>query len=418
MDKHVIETVFDVSFPDYPHHFSEDTHIPKEDLWHTKGLDNVLDSIVAAGSQRIHFRVHAAGPWWPTRIKGAEPRNWDGYAGQVGLTPLFSQWNVVKAAVEAAHHKGITIIAWFDLTDGHAGLPAKWALDHPQYCIVDRQGRRLDGPVGIVGHHGVRFEKTKQYTYHQTLIDEGFMDLECLRPDGATIDPQLSLAYPQVVDYRLSLIKELLEFGVDGLYLVTNTPVGYEQPARRRFTEIHGSPPEAIGESDVRWIRHQQEYFTAFIRLVRDLMRDAEKTTGRKLEFTLEGQGQGPCAHYQEIGWPRIPPWANMPAFVDVQTIARDQLVDCIAFWRFAEIDNLSDKVRSSVKIATRYRATGLFNEEQFRKRREEADKRGVSYLVLNEPRNTLAKVRWIYPAKPGPLLSLAEQAQRLQSSR
>ena len=49
--------------------------------------------------------------------------------------------------------------AWFDLTEGHAGLPTKWALDHPQFCMVDRKGIRLDGPLGLVSRNGVRLDR-------------------------------------------------------------------------------------------------------------------------------------------------------------------------------------------------------------------------------------------------------------------
>ena len=77
-----------------------------------------------------------------------------------------------------------------------------------------------------------------------------------------------------------------------------------------------------------------------------------------------------------------------MPAFVDVDAIAKEGLVDCISIFRFKEIDGLSDQVRRKVKIGTRYRwdrgfphpSNGFagFTEEQYQIRQAEAKKRGI----------------------------------------
>lgn len=372
-----MEQAFDVSFTDYPALATREYKLGiteketwERETWGERGLENVVDTVIAAGVRRIHFRSHAAGPWWPTKIPDAAP---NAIPLKEGLKPTFKEWNAVKAAVQVAHRKGVKLIAWFDLTEGHAGYPTAWALRHPQYTVVRRDG---------------------------------------FREDGSQRDPILSFAYPEVVQYRLALLRELFGFGVDGVYLVVNASVGYEKPVRDSFLKQYGVDPGDLAEDDLRWVKHKSRYFTEFLRQVHRLVREQENKTGQRLELTLEGQDrEGTPA--SETGWPQIPKYARMPAYVDVETIAREGLVDCISFWRLSEIDSLSDEVRRRVKLGTRYRWFGFpygaegFTEEQYRTRQTEAQKRGVSLFVVNEVRYPLITARWMYPAKPGPLHEL-----------
>lgn len=72
---------------------------------------------------------------------------------------------------------------------------------------------RMDGPVGLVGRDETRFDKTMVHMDYERLLARGFMDVQCLRPHGAPVDPQVSLACPEVVEHRLALIDEVLGFG-------------------------------------------------------------------------------------------------------------------------------------------------------------------------------------------------------------
>jgi len=383
--------------------------------WGGPGLVTAMETVLAAGVRRIHFRSYAAGPYWPTKVPGAAPCTVSEFhAPALGLPPLrptWKEWNTVASAVRAAHSRGIKIMAWFDLTEGHGGNPTRWALDHPQFCIVDRKGIRLDGPVGIVSSNGVPLDRTKKDMSYRTLIREGFMRPDCLRPNGTSIDPILSFAYPEVVAYRLASIREVLSFGVDGLFLVANSCVGYEEPVSQSFKKEYGVDPKTVGEHDPRWTKHQARYFTEFVRKVRKLIQDEEQKTGRDVEFVLEGQGGFPGPNQDmrpEPGLPHVPRWAFMPDFVDVETIAREKLVDGLCFWTMREGRKLSPEARRNVELLTRYRYMGGFSEASFKARIAEARKRGFSCLILNEARVPLAQMRWMYPGEPGPLYKLA----------
>ena len=357
-----METAFDVSFVDYPRELG----IAREETWGERGLANAFDSVLAAGVRRVHFRSHSAGPWWPTNVKDAAPAM-VGYL--VRNSSEFARWNAVEAAVGIAHAKGIKLIGWFDCTEGHAGLHTRWALRHPECTFQRRDGRR---------------------------------------EDGYSSDPVLSLAYPEVVEYRLALLEELLGFGVDGVFLTVGQGTGYEEPTSESFRAKHGIDPLDLSEDDPRWIEHQRGFTTGFVRRARRLITDTARRSGREIEFVLGGLESAKSSLPEEPGWPHMPPWA-MSRFIDVEGIAGERLVDSICLWRMSEIDRLSDEVRRSVRIATRFRT--VFTEEQYKTRMQEAVRRGVSLFIVNEARYLLADNRWIYPGEPGPIYVLRQKA-------
>ena len=169
----LMEIAFDCSFVDYPLCAPGELHLPEEKrgewvkrLWGEEGLELVFDSILATGSRRVHFRSHCAGPWWPTGVEGAA-------ACSVAdpLDPSFGEWNVVEDAVRVGHSLGMKVIGWFDTTEGHAGIPTRWALGHPQFCIVDRGGSRLDGPLRLVDRNGEPFDPDRHKTFRDFVED-------------------------------------------------------------------------------------------------------------------------------------------------------------------------------------------------------------------------------------------------------
>lgn len=100
----------------------------------------------------------------------------------------------------------------------------------------------------------------------------------------------LSLAYPEVRAYWLSLLREALaNYDLDGLtiYLHRFKPfVLYEQPVVEAFEAQYGEDPRALPEDDPRWIKHTAGYTTTFIREVRQLVREKP---GCELAVTFYG---------------------------------------------------------------------------------------------------------------------------------
>ncbi len=134
--------------------------------------------------------------------------------------------------------------------------------------------------------------------------------------DGVPIT-NLSLAYPEVRRYWLSLLRETLEYGTDGIQLHLNRSepyVFYEEPVVRSFQEEYGEDPRGLSVEDPRWLAHSASYLTQFVREVRALL---DEQPGRELGVTLSGRRNGREAHYEE----------NQ---CDVETWIRDRLVNYV----------------------------------------------------------------------------------------
>jgi hypothetical protein len=134
--------------------------------------------------------------------------------------------------------------------------------------------------------------------------------------DGVPIT-NLSLAYPEVRKYWLSLLRETLDYGTDGIQLHLNRSepyVFYEEPVVRAFQEKHGQDPRTLSVEDPRWLAHSAGYLTRFIREVRKLV---DEKPGRELGITISGRKNGQPAHYEEN-------------HCDVETWLRERLVNYI----------------------------------------------------------------------------------------
>ncbi|MCZ6671728.1 MAG: family 10 glycosylhydrolase [Verrucomicrobia bacterium] len=111
---------------------------------------------------------------------------------------------------------------------------------------------------------------------------------------------KLSLAYPEVRQYWLSLLRETLTYGTDGLQLHLNRSepyVFYEEPVVRAFQEKYGDDPRKLPVDDPRWLEHSASYLTQFIREIRALL---DEKPERNLGVTLSGRKNGNPAHYEE----------------------------------------------------------------------------------------------------------------------
>jgi hypothetical protein len=138
-----------------------------------------------------------------------------------------------------------------------------------------------------------------------------------MRAQDGTPITNLSLAYPEVRQYWLSLLRETLEYGTDGIQLHLNRSepyVFYEEPVTRSFEAKYGEDPRTLDVEDPRWIQHSAGYLTRFVREVKELV---DEKPGRELGVTLSGRRSGDPVHYTEN-------------HCDVDTWIREGLVDRI----------------------------------------------------------------------------------------
>jgi hypothetical protein len=147
----------------------------------------------------------------------------------------------------------------------------------------------------------------------------------------------LSLAYPEVRQYWLSLLRETLEREIDGvvIYFHRFHPfVLYEEPVVRTFRERYGEDPRQLPEDDPRWIEHAAGFVTQFVREVRALVNEFP---GRALGVSFFGCPTRYDRRFKDekdfgsTQYRVIPGGFDPIAYTcDVKTWAREGLVDLV----------------------------------------------------------------------------------------
>jgi hypothetical protein len=135
-------------------------------------------------------------------------------------------------------------------------------------------------------------------------------------PEWAQLDPEgipasnWSIAFPEVRKYWLTLLRETLEYGTDGvtLYLHKGLPLtGYEEPVARSFQEKYDIDPRKLTnwlphdpymKEDPRWQAHSARYYTQFIREVRSLV---DEYPGRELAVVFRMKNARTPRHYFDV---------------------------------------------------------------------------------------------------------------------
>ena len=140
-------------------------------------------------------------------------------------------------------------------------------------------------------------------------------NLTCIARDGTPLI-SLSYAYPEVQSHIIALIREGAEYGPDGINLCfTRGPiyVGYEKLVGDEFRQKYGDDPREIDEKDDRWLRHQAQYMTDFVRGVRQALDEVESKLKKRIRVAA-------MVYYNEE--------ENLSHALDVRTWLKEQLID------------------------------------------------------------------------------------------
>lgn len=150
--------------------------------------------------------------------------------------------------------------------------------------IAHSNGLKLFSAIRLIGAANpiIRYpiNRAKFYFDHPEWAKKDKEGLPCAHP---------SLAYPEVRQHWLSLIRETLEYGIDGVTLILSrcAPfVMYEEPVLISFMEKHGVDPRTLEENDPLLQEHAAQYVTQFVREVRALL---DEKPGRKLAILIKG---------------------------------------------------------------------------------------------------------------------------------
>ncbi len=247
--------------------------------WGAEGVKHMLDACKACGWSRVHWRVFDAGrSTYKSKLlaPGSTPEENSFYSPkgeedqalfkkyaptvtpqriaeiQAGFLKMdYSTFDSLACAIEYGHRIGLKIDAWATINeDDHGwGWRSEFAKAHPEYRWV--------------------------------------------RKDGKPYRSQISFSFPQVREYKLALIKELLDYDIDGLFLdwirtgdVRDNPQtdadgvadsGYETPNVEAFKQKHKLDAHEVANGDEGWVRTRAEPQTEFMRDARKLVKSARK---------------------------------------------------------------------------------------------------------------------------------------------
>lgn len=143
----------------------------------------------------------------------------------------------------------------------------------------------------------------------------------------------LSLAYPEVRGFWLSLLRETLAYDIDGIQMHLNRAnpfVYYEKPTVDSFIEKHGIDPRELEEDDPRWKEHSAGYVTQFLKEIRLAV---DEKPGRELGVTIYG-----AAHKYD---PKPAGYHPMRYGCDVETWISEKIINYLTPSPVVDLDQL-----------------------------------------------------------------------------
>jgi hypothetical protein len=249
---------------------------------------SVIDNYQNAGFDTIYFQINADGlVHYPSKVaqvctftasgeKRSEASAYD---------DLLKNHDPLKVASEHARQKGVKFIPWFRMTN-------EQSQDNPAIEYIQKfKAFRVRGADG---------ELTRWP----------------------------SLAYPEVREYKLAIIRELVtDYAVDGImldYLRTMPVIGYEPPVVDEYDRRYGTQlmSDLAERGSPRWKKFRAEYISAFMREVKQIVRAAEKQHGRRLEIVA-----------------RVNARDNLWKGLDVETWIKEGLIDVVVPSNYAWFD-------------------------------------------------------------------------------
>jgi uncharacterized lipoprotein YddW (UPF0748 family) len=268
-----------------------------------RSVRKILDRCKEVGWTRLYWRCLDGGQaLYKSRImegvhRGYTEDNYHAWANPgmditTWLKP-FKNLDSFGQAVEYGHKIGLEIHAWLSINeDDHAwGLASRFSRGHPQFRWVKR--------------------------------------------NGCPYNSQLSFAFPEVRDYKLHIVREVLRYDLDGVFFdwirtgdIRNNPqadpkgtadYGYEIPLVEGFKKKFGIDPRSIPNHDERWVRFRAEPHTIFLRRAHEMI----KSKSKRLPVSAM------VHHRWGIRGSDSP--ANGPLFgqlLDVERWAKDGLID------------------------------------------------------------------------------------------
>jgi uncharacterized lipoprotein YddW (UPF0748 family) len=309
--------------------------------WGRVGVQRIIDKCVSAGINRIYWRAFGGGlalyqSQWEQMWHASDVERFghkvdydalisSGARSQWGKPQTrtaqldYRTWDPLDLAVQYCRERDVEIIVWYTLNEedhGWIGLLSRFARAHPEYAWVARDGT-------------VRFTN-------------------------------VSFGFPAVREHKRAIVRELLDYGVDGLMLdfirragrfrvlgeqMIHFPYywdedgvcqyGYEPPIVEAFRAETGQDPFELPNSDPRWIDFRAGYNTAMVQDIRQEIAHQPQFDFSALVFppaVLDEQGQmyayGDGLENSALNTPPGLDNNLRAALLDVGTWGRERLFD------------------------------------------------------------------------------------------
>jgi uncharacterized lipoprotein YddW (UPF0748 family) len=211
---------------------------------------------------QVSYRSKAA-----TVFPGRSPFDKLNKSGKL-LAGIMKRIDPLQVAVSEARKNGIKIYVWVTISD-EMGLNKKIPyhlqpeilIKHPEYSLLDKNGKPMKGT--------------------------------------------LCYSLPEVRKYRLDMIKELLAYKADGIYLCTRThsffyntdsgyQYGYNKPIVEAYKKRYGKNILKEKFDKEKWLKLRAEGLDIFVKQAAELIHKS----GQKLMFGLKAMNK------EERGWP------------------------------------------------------------------------------------------------------------------
>ena len=227
--------------------------------WGKPAASIVLDRLHWAGVRKIYLRVRQCQCYYPSKadmpgIHFWTPQNcvaegsWGTKGHEWQWWPQaydFNTYDAPRLFIDRAHELGMEAYAWLEQAEAHGhGWESRFSREHPELLTRNR--------------------------------------------DRQVVNGNLSFAYPEAIEFRLAILREMLEYRFDGIAIDfqkggdhRNPRVDadgtyfahYDPPVIEAFQSETGRDPFSIPNSDPEWLRFRANYLTEFLRQARALQK-------------------------------------------------------------------------------------------------------------------------------------------------
>lgn len=131
------------------------------------------------------------------------------------------------------------------------------------------------------------------------------------RPEWRGVDrqgrrtPRFAYTYPEVRDYVISLLREIVQYPVDGVCMLYNRRlplVEYEPQLVEGFGSAHGVDPRTLDPHHPTWLRYRSGVLTQFHRELRAAMDEETRRQGRSRRLQISAVVAGSEAENLNFG--------------------------------------------------------------------------------------------------------------------